>query len=98
MSWLNRLMRRKELEKRLDKELQFHLEEHIADLIAQGHDPEDARRLARIELGGPEQVKEQCREARGTRWLEEFLQDLHYAGRTLRQRPSVTAVAVGPRA
>src|SRR5262245_16848114 len=94
MSWLNRLLRRKEMETRLDKELQFHLEEHIADLIAHGHDPEEARRLARIEIGGAEQVKEQCREARGTRWLEDFLQDLHYAVRTLRQRPGFAVVAL----
>jgi predicted permease len=81
-------------EERLDKELRFHLEQHIADLVAQGYDPAEARRRARIELGGPEQVKEECRDARPTRWLEDLVQDVRYALRTLRQRPGFAAVAL----
>lgn len=94
MSWLGRLIRRGKMEKQLDKELLFHLEQHAADLIARGHDPEEARRLARLEIGGPEQVKEECRDARGTRWVEDFFQDVRYALRTLRQRPGFAAVAL----
>ncbi|MBZ5604803.1 MAG: ADOP family duplicated permease [Acidobacteriia bacterium] len=78
----------------LEKEVRFHLEQHIADLIAQGHDPAEARRLARIELGGEEQVKEACREVRSTRWLEDFSRDVRYALRTLRQKPGFAAVAL----
>jgi len=59
-------------EDRLDKELRFHLEQHTADLIAQGHTPEAARRIARIALGGPDQVKEGCRDERPTRWLADL--------------------------
>ena len=40
-----------------------------------------------LEFGGPEQVKEQCRDARGTRWLEDLAQDVRYALRALRQKP-----------
>lgn len=81
MSWWNRLWRRKQMEEQLEKELRFHIEQHAADLIAQGYDPAEARRQARLGLGGPEQVKEQCRDARGTRWVEDLWQDLRYAAR-----------------
>lgn len=94
MSWLNRATQRDDMERKLDKELQFHLDQHTKDLIARGHSPEEARRLARLEVGGPEQVKEVCRDARGTRWLHDFIQDARYTLRTLRQRPGFTAITL----
>jgi predicted permease len=94
MTLWNRLRGRKKMEEQLEKELRFHLDQHAADLIAQGIDPEEARREARLAFGGPAQVKEKCRDARGTRWLEDLLQDFRYAFRTLRQRPGFAAVAL----
>jgi predicted permease len=94
MTWWQRLWRRREIEAQLNAELQFHLDQYASDLIAEGHDPEDARRLARIALGGPEQVKEECRDARGTRWLEDLLRDFRFAVRTLWQRPGFAVVAL----
>lgn len=94
MRFWQRLWRRKQMEEQLDNELRFHVEQHAADLIARGYPSDEARRLARLELGGPEQVKEQCRDARGTLWLENFWHDLRYAFRTLRQRPGFAATAL----
>ncbi|HEU4414197.1 MAG TPA: ABC transporter permease [Candidatus Angelobacter sp.] len=94
MNWWQRLLRRRQMDAQLDKELSFHLEQHAADLMEQGHSAEEARRLARIAIGGPTQVTEQCRDARGTRWLEDLARDLRYAARTLLQKPGFAAVAL----
>jgi predicted permease len=93
-NWGQRLLRRNKLEEQLDKEMRFHLDQHANELVARGCDPEEARRKARLALGGPEQVKEECRDARGTRWLEDLLRDLRYAVRMLQQKPGFAAVSL----
>lgn len=94
MRWWQRFWQQKEMDEQLEKELGFHLEQHAADLIAQGYTPDEARRQARLALGGMAQVEEACREARETRWLEDLLQDFRYAVRTLWHKPAFTIVAL----
>src|SRR5260370_13586423 len=62
--------------------------------MAHGLASEEGRRQARLALGGPEQGKESCRDARGTRWLEDLLQDASYALRSLRKKPGFATVSV----
>lgn len=94
MTWLGRLIRRKEVEQQLDKELRFHFDQLVSDRLRDGESPEEARRQASLDLGGLEQTKEMTRDARGTRWLEDLAADTSYAIRILRKNPGFTAVCL----
>jgi predicted permease len=93
MRWWNRLFNKRTLEHHLDAELRYHFERKVAEHVA-GLSEQEARRLARLEFGGLEQVKEECRDARGMRWIEDAIQDVRYALRGMRRNPGFTAVAV----
>jgi hypothetical protein len=94
MNWLTRLVRRPQLENQLDAELRDHFERLVVDHMRNGLAESDARRRARLDFGGMDQVKELCRDARGTRWLEDLTQDLRYGWRGLRRDRSFAIVAV----
>ena len=88
------LIHRREVERELDEELRFHLERQIAAHVRAGLSPEDAARHARVEFGGLEQVKEGCRDARGTRWIEDVGGDLRNGFRMLLKDRWFAAAAV----
>lgn len=88
------LMRRHAAENELDDELRFHLERQTDKYVKSGMSHAEALRRARLEFGGLDQVKNECREARGVSLVESQVQDLHYSARTLLHSPAFTACAV----
>ncbi len=94
MYQLRMLFRRKKADAELEAELAYHLERQTEKLRQAGVTADEAMRQARIAMGGPEQVRQQVRESRGTGLLEDAMQDLRYGVRTLASRPGFTAVVV----
>ena len=100
MSWLSQfnpfrsLWHKQRQEQELDGEISSYLDLLTEEKIAAGMGREQARRAARIELGGVEQVKEQVREVRTGAWLETLAQDLRYGLRILIHNPGFSALVV----
>ena len=91
---LRALFRREVVEAELDEELRFHFENQVEKYIRSGMTREQALRHARLSFGGRDQIKTECREARGTTLLETSIQDIRYAFRLLRKAPGFAATAV----
>lgn len=75
------------------RELRYHFERLVREGIAEGLTPVEAQRRARRELGGLDQIGEECRDVRG-RWLEDFAKDLRYTARALGRSPGFLVVSV----
>src|SRR5437588_7046241 len=91
---LRSLFRRKNVEAELDDELRFHFEQQVAKFIQSGLPPQEAKRRARLDFGGVEQLKEEHREARGVTFIETLLLDIRYGMRVLLKNPGFTVAAV----
>src|SRR5262249_8301524 len=81
------------VEQELDEELRYHLDRQIEEHIARGLTPEEARYAALRAIGGVERRKEECRDMRRVRLIEDLAQDVHFGLRTMRKNPGLTAVA-----
>jgi len=88
------ILHRSKAEQRLDDELQSFLEMSVTAKIAEGMSLAEARRLARLELGGVEQVKEHVRTERHGGGLDEIGRDIRYAFRLFRKNAAFTSTVV----
>src|SRR5262245_45443138 len=91
---LKALFRRGWMEDDLSQELRFHMESEIDKNIAAGMSRAEARYAALRSFGGVDQVKEECRDVRRTRFPEELWQDVRHGMRILIKNPGFTTVAV----
>jgi predicted permease len=88
------LLHRDQVERELENELRFHLDLEIEEARARGLSPEEARLAALRNIGGIAQIQEECRDMRGTNFIESLGQDVRYAARTLARSPGFAVVMV----
>jgi predicted permease len=91
--WRN-IFAKEKTDRDLDDEVRSYSDLLAQERIREGMNPQEARRAARLHLGGVEQVKEEVRQARTGAWLDSAFQDFRYAARTLRKNPGFSAIAI----
>jgi predicted permease len=82
---LRSAIRRRRVEEELEEEFQYHLEEEINERMKAGLAPEEARYAAMRAMGAISKSKEECRDARGTRWLENIFHDFRHGLRSIKR-------------
>jgi putative ABC transport system permease protein len=93
MGWLRRQSRRNHGND-FDREVAFHIDALARDYEAQGLPPEAARRQARVDFGGREQITQQLREVHIFAFLEAARANLRAAFRFLRKAPGLSAAVI----
>src|SRR5262245_52068547 len=88
------VVHRADVEQSMSDEMQFHLERRADDLAARGMTRAEAMRTARLEFGSVEKYKEETRESRGLRFVDELRADVRFAWRSLRKNKGFAAAAI----
>jgi putative ABC transport system permease protein len=93
-SFASAFFHRSRTEGEMDEELRSHIQCRADDLQRSGMSRAEAERLAKVEFGGYQKFKEECREERGGFWIETVWTDIRFAFRMLRKSPGFAAVAI----
>jgi predicted permease len=93
-SLAEKFLRRSKMERELEDELRSHIERRAEDLERSGLDKVEALRRARVEFGGHQRFKEECREELGGNFIESLVQDFRFSLRTLAKQPVFAVVAI----
>jgi len=88
------LVQGRRLDRELDDEILAHLELAERDALAAGMSPEEARLQARRRFGGIEPMKEEHRDRRSVRWVENLVADFRYGLASLWRDPGFAATAI----
>jgi predicted permease len=94
MAWRKSFFPKRASNEQMDSELRFHIEEVTEENIASGMTPEEARRRAILEFGGPEQIKEDLRDVYRVRIVESTIANLKSAFRFVRKSPSFSVTVI----
>jgi predicted permease len=87
-------MARRAQDERLREEIDEHIALQTAENIRAGLSPVEARRQAMLKFGGVEAIKQDYRARRGLPFVENVVQDVRFALRSLRRTPGLTTFVI----
>jgi predicted permease len=88
------LFRPRRVEQELDEEIHYHIDRQVQEFIAKGLTPEEARYAALRKFNAVDQRREECRDVRGVRFVENLGHDIRYALRSFVKNPGFTCAAI----